>query len=283
MKVVPYMTKKNTVILITLIVSLNVTACLDFGEKDDSPVIAKVNDEALTLNQFKKQIPAEFLQSLGTMEKQEFIEQWVRQELLYQHARDQDLHKEADLQFRLKQFERQLMADEILQRHLTDAQVSDAEAKQYYDAHPEEFVREEAEVRISHIVVSNKATADEIRTKLINGEDFNALVREYSEDTMNASNGDLGFFTESENTDNLIEAAFELEINQYSRPVQTDFGYHIITVTERYEKDSIREFEQVKQDIINMSILKKQKEMTDSLLEKLEQEAVIETHPENLN
>ncbi len=271
---------KAHVLLICL--TLVITGCFDFGEKDDSPVIAKVNDHELTLNAFKKQIPAQYLQSLGKMEKQEFIEQWVRQELMYQHARDQKLQKTPSIKFRLMQFERQLLADEVLQRHLADAKVTDAEALNYYQNNEEEFVREETEVKVSHIVVSDKNTAKDIRKKLVNGEDFATLAAEFSEDATGEMGGDLGFFSESDIADDLTTAAFELDIGGISRLIQTAFGFHLITVTEKFENGSLRDFEQVKADIINQVILQKQKELTESLLKKLEQNAVIETHPERL-
>ncbi|OQY28895.1 MAG: hypothetical protein B6244_05675 [Candidatus Cloacimonetes bacterium 4572_55] len=263
---------------------LSLASCFEREEKDDSPVIARVNGETLTLNELKRKIPREYLDSFRNDEKLEFVEQWVRQQLLYQSALEANLQKDSEVRFRLKEFEEQLLADEALRRKLEEeSRVSDEEAKAYYDAHEDEFMREETEARLSHIVISNQKRATDIRKRIKDGEDFSALAKEFSEDQMGAENGgDLGYFSESEALDDLTQAALKLKVNRVSKPIKTGFGYHLVLVTDRKEVGSIREFEQVKQDIFNNLALKKQKKWTHELIKQLEQNATIETHPEIL-
>ncbi len=268
--------------LLTVVVALFI-GCLKTKEKDDSPIVAKVNDESLTLNQLKKQIPAEYLNTLGSTEKQAYVEQWIRQQLLYQMALDEKLDDDAGINARLRQFEQQLLADEILQRKLeSGTKVSDEEAKQHYDKHSDEFMREEVEIRISHIVVSDANLSRELRQRLQAGEDFGKLAKEFSEDQTRQSGGDLGYFSESESTDELTQVAFKLKLNDISQPIKTAFGYHLVKVTDRQDVGSIRIFEDVKRDIINNLSLEKQKDMTTELLTDLEKNATIVTHPELL-
>lgn len=274
-----YMKKLLSVLLLILMVG-----CLDRGPADDSPVIAEVNGAKLTLNQLKKQIPAEYLKTLGSREKQAYVDQWVRQQLLYQLALEEDLKDEPQIQFRLKQFEQQLLADEILQRRLeNEGQVSEAEALKYYEANTDEFMREEAEVEVRHIVVGEEELALDIRQRIQDGEDFAALAKEYSEDETSMTGGNLGYFSESEANDELTQAAFELKVNEVSEPIETPFGYHLVMVTDRQEIGSIRPFDQVKLDIINNLVLEKQKTLTTDLMENLKKEADIMVYSERLN
>jgi hypothetical protein len=91
---------------------------------------------------------------------------------------------------------------------------------------------EEERVWAQHILVTDQARAEEVKQKLDAGEDWYALVTQYSEDTGSAANGgDVGWFPR---TGVMVEefsaAAFDLEIGEISAPVQSQFGYHIIRV-----------------------------------------------------
>ncbi|MFA6528963.1 MAG: protein translocase subunit SecF [Candidatus Gracilibacteria bacterium] len=73
----------------------------------------------------------------------------------------------------------------------------------------------------------------EIKEKAANGEDFAALAQQYSEDTGSASNGgDLGFFTKGKMVAEFETAAFTLPVGEISEIVETQFGYHLIKVTD---------------------------------------------------
>jgi peptidyl-prolyl cis-trans isomerase SurA len=78
------------------------------------------------------------------------------------------------------------------------------------------------------------ALAQELRERLVAGEDFAALAQEYSDDTGSATQGgDLGWFGRGAMVAPFEEAAFSLEPGQISEPVKSDFGYHLIEVIEK--------------------------------------------------
>jgi parvulin-like peptidyl-prolyl isomerase len=78
------------------------------------------------------------------------------------------------------------------------------------------------------------ALANELRNRILAGEDFAALARAYSDDTGSGANGgDLGWFGKGRMVAAFEEAAFSLPLNQVSEPVKTDFGYHLIEVLEK--------------------------------------------------
>lgn len=80
------------------------------------------------------------------------------------------------------------------------------------------------------------ALAQELRQRLLDGEDFEELAIEYSDDAGSATNGgDLGWFGREQMVPEFEEAAFALEEGEISEPVRSDFGYHIIQVIERDE------------------------------------------------
>ncbi len=92
-------------------------------------------------------------------------------------------------------------------------------------------------------------TANEVITKLNNGEDFSELAKQYSDDESNASNGGkLGDFVHGDMVEEFEEAAKSLENGKYTTtPVKTTYGYHIIYKEEQKDKPKL---ETVKEDII---------------------------------
>jgi peptidyl-prolyl cis-trans isomerase SurA len=100
-------------------------------------------------------------------------------------------------------------------------------------------------IRASHILIkikkvngkldtaSAKARADSVYQKLKAGEDFAKLAKEYSDDKGSAvKGGDLGFFQRRMMVKPFDEAAFNLKKGEFSKPVETKFGFHIIKVTD---------------------------------------------------
>jgi foldase protein PrsA len=154
--------------------------------------------------------------------------------------------------------------------------ITEADINTYYE---EKTV---GDIRASHILIkpdttdnmtdTEKATkkeealalANEILTKLNNGEDFAALAKEYSDDSGSAKNGgDLGWFNKGDMTEAFEEAAYALEVDAYSKtPVETSYGYHIILKTGVKDKATL---EQSKDDIIE-AITDEKLAVTDNTL-----------------
>lgn len=89
-------------------------------------------------------------------------------------------------------------------------------------------------VDASHILVKDEATAKIVSEKLAAGQDLPNWLKEYSTDPGSAANGgNLGFFERGKMVPVFEKAAFSLEIGNISKPVESQFGYHIIKVNDQ--------------------------------------------------
>lgn len=149
--------------------------------------------------------------------------------------------------------------DTVLLGSLT---VTDEDLKGYYESHPKEFEHGE-QVKLRMILVEAKPTADEttraaartkvdsIHTRLLAGEDFAVLARQFSDDATKANGGEVGWVSKGRLMPELEPAVFALEPGKVSDVQASSFGFHIFRVEERKPagtstlaevKDNLRNF-----------------------------------------
>ncbi len=115
--------------------------------------------------------------------------------------------------------------------------VEDNELKAFYADNREQFVGPEQR-RASHILIEGdgaeaKAKIEDLAQQLKDGADFAELAKAHSQDPGSSEmGGDLGFFQRDVMAPAFEEAVFGLEVGEISEPVQTEFGYHLIKLTE---------------------------------------------------
>ncbi|MEO1784028.1 peptidylprolyl isomerase [Thermodesulfobium sp. 4217-1] len=124
--------------------------------------------------------------------------------------------------------EQQLTAEALFKKLTSNVTISEAEVKAYYDEHKKEFVQPE-QIHLRHILVKTEQEANNIYDQLKEGKDFSVLAKEYSIDTPTKDKGgDLGWISKASLVPDLTKAADALKDNEFSKPVKSPFGYHII-------------------------------------------------------
>ena len=86
-------------------------------------------------------------------------------------------------------------------------------------------------ISAKHILVENSYEADDLLKKIADGESFSDLAQKFSKCPSGQTGGDLGEFGRGRMVPAFEDAAFALEVDQVSGPVQTQFGYHLIQRT----------------------------------------------------
>jgi len=89
------------------------------------------------------------------------------------------------------------------------------------------------EVRASHILVKTENEANELLEKINGGANFDDLAAQFSLCPSGAAGGDLGFFPKGVMVKEFEDAAFSMEKGEVSKPVQTQFGWHLIKLTDK--------------------------------------------------
>lgn len=123
--------------------------------------------------------------------------------------------------------EAQLLSEKIYNDVTKGVTVTDAQIAKYYAENKSQYeVAESRDVR--HILVKTKAQADKIYSQIKGGADFAALAKKFSLDPGSKANGGKLTITRGQTVAPFDTTAFLLTKNQVSRPVKTQFGYHVI-------------------------------------------------------
>jgi len=164
--------------------------------------------------------------------------------------------------------------------------VTDADAEAFYKANTKEFEQPD-QVRASHIlfmvpqgapdseVKKKEAAAEKAYERAKKGEDFAKLAAELTEEPNGKErSGDLDFFSKEQMVPEFANAAFSMKVGEVSKPVKTQFGYHVIKVTDKKPAGTVP-FDQVKPQLVAYLKSQKQQAAVQEVLGKLRSDAKI--------
>lgn len=239
-------------------------------EMAESKVVAKVNgkdidqDDVLRfLNEVGPQVAMQFQSPEGI---QKVIEELVNQELLYLDAIENRLDEDQDFKNMLEKTKNTLLKSYALNKLISAEEVGEEEAKKYYDEHTEYYKKKESLIA-SHILVDREEKAEDIIDEIEKGLSFEEAARKYSSCPSKDVGGALGEFTRGQMVPEFEEAAFKMGEKEISKPIKTQFGYHIIKLTERKPGGQMA-FEEVKDQVSEQVLRLKQQ---DKYLGKIEE------------
>jgi foldase protein PrsA len=239
--------KNKRTVLIILILLITMGISLSFALKKDETV-AKFNGEAIS----KDDLYSEMVDQYGAAT----IDKIIGDKIVAAEAKKQKinitnsiLNKEVEklkasyggeeafkqalesnnttLAFLKQDLKNYLTIKQLLEPQI---EITEEEMKTYFDENKDSFAEAE-QIKASHILVPDEKTANEVKQKLNDGGDFAELAKDYStDDSTKDSGGDLGYFAKGTMVSEFEDVAFGLAVDQVSKPVKTEFGYHIIKV-----------------------------------------------------
>jgi parvulin-like peptidyl-prolyl isomerase len=218
-------------------------------------VVLTVGSQTLTRSQFEVLLSAlaqNGRPAVSAAQKRQVAQQFAELETMAQEARKRKLDESAEVKQMMVIQSDSFLANTLAKKVSDDMHFTELDLRAYYDANKNEF----QEAKGSHILIRYKgssvplkpnekdltpeealAKAQDIRKKILAGEDFATLAKAESDDAgSGAKGGDLGTFKQGQMVPPFDQAAFSLPIGEVSEPVKSQFGYHIIKIASRDTK-----------------------------------------------
>ena len=236
--------------------------------QDSNEVLFEIDEETLQVGPFIESFQKNSeLMASSKEDLEDYLQLYINFRLKIKSAYDQELDT---LQSFQKEFSRYYK--QIADSYISNGEVTEAMVKETYD-------RTKTEVRVSHILLNlskyEEDTAKVYKKALMlmeraeNGEDFAMLAKQNSEDPSAQRNeGDLNWFNTFKMLYEFEDAAYKLDVGEISKPVRSDFGYHIIKKTgERASKGQLKTAHIM---VVKKDSLQDPKEQIDKIYAKVE-------------
>jgi len=244
-------------------------------------ILASFGEQTITLGEFNQvweQVPEDYKLQL---DKSMVLDQVISEKLLIQEAKNMGLEKDNDVLEQIEKMTEQILVQALLQREILDkVDVNDEEVSEYYEQNKDSFTEKE-QIHLYNILLESEEEAQDILEQLKTGGDFIEIAKEKSTGPSAAQGGDLGYLSKGSLIPEIEDEVFTLEVGGLSGVVKTDFGFHILKITEK-KPETVKALEEVKEDIIQTLLPTKQKEAFDNLLEELKGKVEIEINEEAL-
>ena len=230
-----------------------------YAQEHDITVSDKEVDQELA--KLKEQVGDQARSSGQDVSNQEAYEQALKQNNITEDQLREDIRENLPVQ-------------EVQERVTGDAEPSDKEIQNYYEKNKEAQFTTPEQRCVRHILFNKdqKQKAEDVKQQLENGGDFAELAKENSQDPGSAENGgDLGCLGKGETVPEFEQAAFGAEQGEIVGPVKTEFGYHILQVTD-VKPEQTRSLQEVESQIRSQLATEKQSEAFNKWIEEQKKE-----------
>jgi peptidyl-prolyl cis-trans isomerase C len=225
-----------------------------YAQEHNITVSDKEVDQELA--KLKEQVGDQARSSGQDVSNQEAYEQALKQNNITEEQLREDIRENLPVQ-------------EVQERVTGEAEPSDEEIQNYYEKNKEAQFTTPEQRCVRHILFNKdqKEKAEDVKQQLENGGDFAKLAKENSQDPGSAAQGgDLGCLGKGETVPEFEQAAFGAERGEIVGPVQTEFGYHILQVTD-VKSEQTRSLQEVESQIRAQLASEKQSEAFNKWIE----------------
>lgn len=238
--------------------------------KSSSPVIARVGNSTLTLEDLYRNIPPEYSDRITREQNINYVKQWMDTELLYREALRKKFDHEKQIKERLGKMKKDMLAAEIISRFSSQnkaPQFDDNTIRQYYNVHKNEFVRERDEVKYLEIVVDKEQTAWYV-SKNARSDNFLDFAEQYSKQPIQDTSN-LPFVPVEELLPEIRQAISSTPVQENTLPVKSELGWHVIRIIDKLNKGTVCKEDEAWEEIVNQLTAKVQKEEMEKHLSEL--------------
>ncbi|HNX80715.1 MAG TPA: peptidyl-prolyl cis-trans isomerase [Candidatus Omnitrophota bacterium] len=244
------------------------------------PIVATVNNMPITLEDLNDEVEAynrlidqqKTGKKITTREdKINYLkEELIRRTYLYQEALARGLDRDEKIQRSLEKVKMELLVRELLNQLMESVQVSNQDARTFYDKNQDYFMKPE-ERRISEIAVPSEQEAKDIYIQVLQGADFAGLAKEKSKASSASAGGDVGFITPDDKRPvEYYSAAFAptLDVGKITNIFKAGNDYYILKLEEKRggQLQAFSELQdRIKAALVNDALSKKIKDLVGKL------------------
>ena len=237
-------------------------------EKDNSVVLARVNDQVLTVSKLEKLLPPK-----NRIDEQlkKFIRDWVDNALYYDAALEDGLHRDSRLSNERDRYYKKIVIGSYLQTKTSSSvAISNSDIRVYYDENLSGFIRQNDEAYVYHFFTNKHSDARSIRSKLLKKQMVDSESELFD-----------GFGVEKKTvTRGFLLKELDIEIFKNKKgaivgPIRTANGYHVFKIVNIYKKGSKKGLEDVYDKIYQRLLKKKQVVLAADLLDSLKEKSSV--------
>jgi len=254
-----------SLLVITIIIIFNISC--NVGSPGDE-VVARVENSVLTNEELNRRI---IWKGLREEQKRKYVENWINRELLYKEALQQNLEKTPDLKLEIEQVKKEFLINRLVDKIFAEKiKITEQEIESYYNKNQNLFRIPEDERWVLHLITDARTKARDALQEINAGKDFKEVAGRYTNGIFKNKNGDLGYIKREDVIDEISRIAFNLEEDEVSNIIRSDYGYHIIKVIDIRKEGEIKELNQVHNEIIQRLRISKEKALYYDLLAELQ-------------
>jgi peptidyl-prolyl cis-trans isomerase C len=222
--------------------------------KAGTPEYAQVRDQAVRFLVQRAQFEVK-ADDLGVDVSDEAVDKRVNEYIKERHKGDEEKFREEIKQQGLTEEQAReiiranLIQEAVYNKVTAEVKVTDNELREYYDKNKAQYGGGETRL-VRHVLVKEKALADRLYNQLSErGADWAAIAKRYSEDPGSKNKGGRYTATKGQLVPEFEKAVFSMGTNAVTKPVKTQYGYHVIQALEPIKKGQPTPFKQVKETI----------------------------------
>ncbi|MDO8536079.1 MAG: peptidylprolyl isomerase [Candidatus Omnitrophota bacterium] len=243
-----------------------VTGCGRQSSPGDKTLVT-VADKPITVKDFRdkfSRLPKHY-QAVAEKNKKNLLDDMIVESLFLEDAVRKGIDKDKEIKEILVEAKKKIIIAKFVKTEVDDkVKVSEGDMKAFYEAHKDGFKTPEM-WRASHILVANESEAKDVLAELSKGTPFEDIARARSIDATSSRGGDVGYFRKGQVVPEFENICIGLNVGQTSGIVHTQFGYHIIKLTDK-KTEALEPYETAKPKIENELRLKKRNELFDKLV-----------------
>lgn len=227
------MKKIGYIVFIVLLAAMVSSCARKTGE--NKVIIAKVSNGSITLDEFQAKLNKlpPYYQSIVMSDRKKYLEELILERLMYEEAVRRGIDNQREVKDLVTEAKKRIVIAKLIKDDVdTKVSVCENDLTQYYKSHKDDFKAPEM-WRASHILLASETQAKEALAELAKGANFETLAGERSIDATSKRGGDVGYFRTGQVIPEFEKACQKLNPGETSDIVHTQFGYHIIRLTDK--------------------------------------------------